>query len=108
MNSVGKSFLVILLVVVVVSWVWSVLVVFSVIVVGGTEPFQHLMVSLKLLFSFLRDGTLRLAPKMVVSDFFKELKPAIDGLIGNARLNAMLRERERERERERNLVLRDL
>ena len=109
MNSVGKSFLVILLAAAIASAIGSVLVaVLSVIVVGGTEPFQHLMVSLKLLFSFLRDGTLRLAPKMVVSDFFKELKPAIDGLIGNARLNAMLRERERERERERNLVLRDL
>ena len=99
MKSVAKSFLVIWLAAV-VSSVWSVLVVLSVTDVGGTEPFQHLMVSLKLLFSFLRDGTLRLAPKMVVSDFFKELKPAIDGLIGNARLNAMLRERERERERE--------
>ena len=99
LKSVAKSFLVIWLAAV-VSSVWAVLVVLSVTDVGGTEPFQHLMVSLKLLFSFLRDGTLRLAPKMVVSDFFKEPKPAIDGLIGNARLNAMLRERERERERE--------
>ena len=102
MNSVGKSFLVILLAVVVVSWVWFVLVVLSVTEDSGIEPFQHLMVSLKLLFSFLKDGTLRHAPKMVVSDFFKEPTPAIDGLIGNARLNAILRQRER------NLVLRDL
>ena len=108
MNSVGKSFLVILLAAAIASAIGSVLVVVSVTEAGGTEPFQHLIVSLKLLFSFLRDGTLLLAPKMVVSDFFKEPKPAINGLIGNARLNAMLCERERERERERNLVLRDL
>ena len=108
MNSVGKSFLVILLAAAIASAIGSVLVVVAVIEAGGTEPFQHLIVSLKLLYSFLRDGTLRHAPKMVVFDFFNEPKPAIDGLIGNARLNAMLRERERERERERNLVLRDL
>ena len=102
LKSAGKSFLVTFLGLgITVGWTaWTPLRTSSRIVVGGTTcPFQLLMVSLEFLFSFLSDGTLRVAPKIVVSDFFREPKSATDSLIGNARLSAILRERERERER---------